>query len=137
MKKIFNNIALQDFLNILNKINTEKVIGIMGYAISRFKKQAIEQLSPYIEQKRKLLELYGQKENNGALSISKQSKNYSKFIQEFSPITNIKITIDVFQVSQKNFQSCEQLISNEKLNTFDFDILQEVFVKKQEQDKVQ
>lgn len=135
MKKTFNNYGLQQFFNILNKINAKKTI---GYAISRFKRQAAEQLAPYIEQKQKLLEQYGQKKDNGDLYISQSSENYSKFIQEFFPIANIKVTIDVFQVSQKDFQSCEQLISNEELDVNDFDLLQQIFIKKEQgQDKIQ
>ena len=134
MEKTFNNIALQQFFNILNKVNARKTI---GYAISRFKRQAAEQLAPFIEHKQKLLIQYGQKKENGDLYISQSSENYSKFMQEFLPIANIKVTIDVFQVSQKDFQDCEEIISNEELNVNDFDFLQQVFVKKQKQDKVQ
>lgn len=126
MEKIFNNVALQQVFNLLNKINAKKTI---GYAISRFKNQASRQLEPYIEQKYKLLKQYGQTDQNGNLIISQSSKDYQKFLQEFTPIANIKVKIDVFQVTQKEFQSCKELISDENLSVLDFDLLQKIFIK--------
>ena len=130
MKIKFNNITLINILEILNKFTS--VAGKLGYAISKTKKQIFQELEPFQEQRMKLFEKYGEKSGD-QLMIKENSENYQKFLDEFKPIAeDIIIELDIFQITREEFESNESLFEIKDATVDDFDLLQELFIKKQQ-----
>ena len=130
MKIKFNNITLMNILEILNKFTS--VSGKLGYAISKTKKQISQELEPFQEQRMKLFEKYGEKSGD-QLMIKENSENYQKFLDEFKPIAeDIIIELDIFQITREEFESNESLFEIKDATVDDFDLLQELFIKKQQ-----
>lgn len=131
MKIKMNNNVLIMVLNSLNKFN--HISGKMGYAISKTKKQILQELEPFQEQKKLLFEKYGvQDVETNQLKIETNSENYEKFIKQITPLLQIEIEIDVFQITQEEFEKYEELFDIPEATVEDFDLLQKLFIKKQD-----
>lgn len=131
MKIKFNNNTLSIIFQKLNKFIS--ISGKLGYAISKTKKQIIQQLEPFEEEKRKLFEKYGtQDEENYQLKIETDSENYQKFIEQIIPLLQIEVEIDIFQITREEFEKHEEMFDISEATVEDFDLLQELFIKKQD-----
>ena len=128
MKINFSNGAIIETLQVLNKFGN--VRGKLGYAISRTKKLMLEELKPFEDERNKLIQKYGEKSEDGDFVVKPNTDNYKKFIEEILPLTNeISIPIDVFQVSQEEFDNNESIFECENAAVKDFDMLSTLFVK--------
>lgn len=136
MKIKFNNVSLAETLQILNKFN--QVSGKLGYAISKTKKIITRQLEPFEEERQKLFQKYGEKdEQTGNLRIDQNSENFTKFMEQFKPLAqDIQIELDIFQITREEFEGNESLFEVKDATVNDFDLLQELFIKKT-QDKTE
>ena len=131
MKIKFNNNTLSIIFQKLNKFTS--ISGKLGYAISKTKKQISQQLEPFEEERRKLFEKYGtEDEENHQLKIETDSENYKKFIEQITPLLQIETEIDVFQITQEEFEKHEEMFDIPEATVEDFDLLQELFIKKQD-----
>lgn len=131
MKIKFNNNTLSIIFQKLNKFTS--ISGKLGYAISKTKKQMSQQLEPFEEERRKLFEKYGtEDEENHQLKIETDSENYKKFMEQITPLLQIETEIDVFQITQEEFEKHEEMFDIPEATVEDFDLLQELFIKKQD-----
>ena len=131
MKIKFNNNTLSIIFEKLNKFTS--ISGKLGYAISKTKKQIAQQLEPFEEERRKLFEKYGtQDEENHQLKIETDSENYKKFMEQITPLLQIEVEIDVFQLTREEFEKHEEMFDIPEATVEDFDLLQELFIKKQD-----
>lgn len=131
MKIKFNNNILSIIFEKLNKFTS--ISGKLGYAISKTKKQMAQQLEPFEEERRKLFEKYGtQDKESHQLKIEIDTENYKKFIDQITPILQIEVEIDVFQLTREDFEKHEEMFDIPEATVEDFDLLQELFIKKQD-----
>lgn len=121
------------FMTILNTLNKfSSVTGKLGYGISKTKKSIIQEIEPFEEQRKMLIEKYGEKnEKTDNIQIKQDSENFQKFIEELKPLLNIELEIPFWQVTQEQFESNQSLFTSEA-NVDDYDILQELFIEKEE-----
>ena len=131
MKIKFNNNTLSIIFEKLNKFTS--ISGKLGYAISKTKKQIVQQLEPFEEERRKLFEKYGtQDEETHQLKIKTDSENYQKFMDQITPLLQIEAEIDIFQLTREEFEKHEEMFDIPEATVEDFDLLQELFIKKQD-----
>ena len=121
------------FITVLNTLNKfSSVTGKLGYGISKTKKSIIQEIEPFEEQRKMLIEKYGEKnEEIGNIQIKQDSENFQKFIEELKPLLDIELEIPFWQVTQEQFESNQSLFASEA-NVDDYDILQELFIEKEE-----
>lgn len=121
------------FLNILNTLNKlTNITGKLGYAISKTRKKISQELEPFEEQQKLLIEKYGVQEESGRIVIKPQTENFKLFIQEIQPLAELPMEISFWQVSQEDFDNNESLF-NSNANVNDFDLLQEFFIIKEQE----
>lgn len=131
MKIKFNNNVLLLVLEKLKKFTL--ISGKLGYAISKTKKQMLQELQLLEDEKYKLFEKYGtEDEESHELKIKKDSENYQKFMEQITPLLQIEVEIDVFQLTKEEFEKHEEMFDIPEATVEDFDMLQELFIKKQD-----
>lgn len=131
MKIKFKNDVLYIVFQRLNKFMS--ISGKLGYAISKTKKQMSQQLELFEAERRKLFEKYGTEDKeNQQLKIEKDSENYEKFMEQMTPLFQIETEIDIFQITQEEFEKHEEMFDIPEATVEDFDLLQELFIKKQD-----
>lgn len=131
MKIKFKNDVLYVVFQKLN--NFMSISGKLGYAISKTKKQMSQELELFEAERRKLFEKYGTEDKeNQQLKVEKDSENYKKFMEQMIPLFQIETEIDVFQITQEEFEKHEEMFDIPEATVEDFDLLQELFIKKQD-----
>ena len=95
----------------------------------------MDELKPFDEQREKLIEKYGEKTENDGYAIDPESDNYKKFMDEIMPLANeIMIGIDIYQVTQEDFDNNESLFDCKEATVKDFDMINALFVNTDKQE---
>lgn len=120
----------QVFLSILNTLNKfTSITGKLGYGISKTRKNILQELEPFEEQRKILIKKYGEKnEETGEIKIDTSSENFQKFLEELKPLLEIELEISFWQITQEQFDNNESLFASEA-NVNDYDILQDLFIE--------
>lgn len=120
----------QVFLSILNTLNKfTSITGKLGYGISKTRKNILQELEPFEEQRKILIKKYGEKnEETGEIKIDTNSENFQKFLEELKPLLEIELEISFWQITQEQFDNNESLFASEA-NVNDYDILQDLFIE--------
>lgn len=122
------NAAIIEILQSLGKF--DGVSGKLGYAISRTKNNMVREIKPFEDMRDNLFRKYAEKDENGnPTSIKPNTDGFKNFIEEITPISQIAIDIDVFQISQEEFDKSDSY--SEAASVKDYDVLQ-LFIKKEE-----
>ena len=126
-----SNFTFSNMYDTLNKINS--ITGRLGYAISKTKRKIAEELIPFNEQKELLLKKYGEQDKEtGQLSITSTSQHIEQFMKQFQPVAEIILEIPFMQVTEEEFENNESLFTNKEITVQVFDLLQELFIEKEE-----
>lgn len=75
------------------------VKGVVGYKIARNLRMINEELKDYYEQKQKLFGKYG-KEKDGQMVIERDTEEFKKFMEEFSPIMDQEVNFDFRKITE-------------------------------------
>lgn len=135
MKLTTNNFTLSQILQTLSKF--DNIYGKLGYVISKTKIDITKALQPFEQQRYKLFQKYGEQDKESGQLIIKPD-SYKDFEKEFKIIAeDIQIEIDIPQVTREEVESNESLFENKNITVKDFEIIQTLFIKKQEQTKQQ
>ena len=97
----------------------------MLIAIARRKMS--EEIREYIKEKQRILEKYGQKQDNGWI-IPKDSPDMQAAIEEIMQIATYQTEVNIPQVSEEEFV---QKFQSDSLTAENYSILYEIFVKKE------
>lgn len=96
-----NNGTILEFINVLTKFQNQK--GIVGFAIAKNLKIFRAETEEVTLFRNDLIKKYGDKDENGALFITEKSENYSKFVEEYIPVLNCEVDINLFKIPRKDF----------------------------------
>lgn len=75
------------------------VKGVVGYKIARNLRMINDELKDYYEQKQKLFEKYGT-EKDGQMVIERNTEEFKKFMEEFSPIMDQEVNFDFRKITE-------------------------------------
>lgn len=75
------------------------VKGVVGYKIARNLRMINEELKDYYEQKQKLFEKYGT-EKDGQMVIERDTEEFKKFMEEFSPVMDQEVNFDFRKITE-------------------------------------
>ena len=73
--------------------------GVVGYKIARNLRMINEELKDYYEQKQRLFEKYG-KEKDGQMVIERDTDEFKKFMEEFSPVMDQEVNFDFRKIKE-------------------------------------
>ena len=121
-----NNATVMEILNVLGKF--DECEGKLSYAIHKTKRKMVTEFQDFETVRNKMIIKYGKEDENGNYSIKPGTEEYQKYMDEIIPISQDVVEIDVYQISQEDFDKSEYY--NEKASTKDYDILEALFVKK-------
>lgn len=74
--------------------------GVVGYKIARNLRMINEELRDYYEQKQKLFEKYGT-EKDGQMVIERDTDEFKKFMEEFSPVMDQEVNFDFRKITEE------------------------------------
>lgn len=101
--------------------------GFSGMLIAIARRKMSEEIREYIKEKQRILEKYGQKQDNGWI-IPKDSPDMQAAIEEIMQIATYQTEVNVPQVSEEEFV---QKFQSDSLTAENYSILYEIFVKKE------
>ena len=116
-----NNITMLAGIETMNKFPKAK--GAMGYAMSRNTRIFMQELQDFYKERDKLIQKYGTEDADGKLSIDKNSSNWVAFLQEYQPLLDIEIDVNVFQIDES------EMVILDDATKQDYDILYTILVK--------
>lgn len=99
MKKL-TNIEMSNHLMALKNISG-KVSGKLAYAVSRNMRKLANEVFEFDEIRNKLINKYGEKNDDGIFAIKIGSDSYNKFIKEISEFTDIEHEVDIYSVKSE------------------------------------
>lgn len=92
--------------NLANQLRQMKDIkGVVGLSIARNLRMIDDELQEYYQAKNDLFVKYGE-EKDGQLFINKFSDNYSKFIEEATPLENQDVEFTFRKVKEGDLIDC-------------------------------
>jgi len=124
MKVTMSNFVALNVLNDLNKFS--HITGILGYAISMTKKDILEQVRIFNDEREKLVRKYGTENEDKTISVKEDSENYKEFIKEYIPLAQANFEANIYQITQEQFDNTD--IFNEKISVGDYEWLEGLFV---------
>lgn len=101
--------------------------GFSGMHIAIARRKMSEEIREYIKEKQRILEKYGQKQDNGWI-IPKDSPDMQAAIEEIMQIATYQTEVNIPQVSEEEFV---QKFQSDSLTAENYSILYEIFVKKE------
>ena len=101
--------------------------GFSGMLIAIARRKMSEEIREYIKEKQRILEKYGQKQDNGWI-IPKDSPDKQAAIEEIMQIATYQTEVNIPQVSEEEFV---QKFQSDSLTAENYSILYEIFVKKE------
>lgn len=101
--------------------------GFPGMLIAIARRKMSEEIREYIKEKQRILEKYGQKQDNGWI-IPKDSPDMQAAIEEIMQIATYQTEVNIPQVSEEEFV---QKFQSDSLTAENYSILYEIFVKKE------
>lgn len=101
--------------------------GFPGMLIAIARRKMSEEIREYIKEKQRILEKYGQKQDNGWI-IPKDSPDKQAAIEEIMQIATYQTEVNIPQVSEEEFV---QKFQSDSLTAENYSILYEIFVKKE------
>lgn len=101
--------------------------GFSGMLIAIARRKMSEEIREYIKEKQRILEKYGQKQDNGWI-IPKDSPDMQAAIEEIMQIATYQTEVNIPQVSEEEFV---QKFQSDSLTAENYSILYEIFVKKE------
>ena len=101
--------------------------GLPGMLIAIARRKMSEEIREYIKEKQRILEKYGQKQDNGWI-IPKDSPDKQAAIEEIMQIATYQTEVNIPQVSEEEFV---QKFQSDSLTAENYSILYEIFVKKE------
>lgn len=113
-------------IDILNKYQTVK--RRLGLMISRTKKNLLDEIQIFNQEKDKLIKEYGKQGSDGNFSISKDDANFEEFNTELNTLADTTFEAEIYQVSQQDFDD-SKVYEDDNLSSKDFDFLLQFFVE--------
>ncbi len=101
--------------------------GFSGMLIAIARRKMSEEIREYIKEKQRIIEKYGQKQDNGWI-IPKDSPNMQAAVEEIMQIATYQTEVSIPQVSEEEFV---QKFQSDSLTAENYSILYEIFVKKE------
>lgn len=101
--------------------------GFSGMLIAIARRKMSEEIREYIKEKQRILEKYGQKQDNGWI-IPKDSPYMQAAVEEIMQIATYQTEVNIPQVSEEEFV---QKFQSDSLTAENYSILYEIFVKKE------
>lgn len=101
--------------------------GFSGMLIAIARRKMSEEIREYIKEKQRILEKYGQKQDNGWI-IPKDSPDMQAAVEEIMQIATYQTEVNIPQVSEEEFV---QKFQSDSLTAENYSILYEIFVKKE------
>lgn len=101
--------------------------GFPGMLIAIARRKMSEEIREYIKEKQRILEKYGQKQDNGWI-IPEGSPDKQAAIEEIMQIATYQTEVNIPQVSEEEFV---QKFQSDSLTAENYSILYEIFVKKE------
>ncbi len=108
-----HQIKLQDLPNIINNLNTmaEKDISIkLSYKLSKLNKKLQEEQKNYEEQNIKIINKYGERDENGELKVDQKSNSIpiimdkiQDFQKEMTELNELEFEVDFVPISIEDF----------------------------------
>lgn len=138
MKNNTMKITMSNFvaLNILNDLNKySHITGILGYAISRTKKNILDEVKVFNDEREKLVRKYGTENEDKTISVKEDSENYREFIKEYIPLAQATFETEIYLVTQEEYDNSE--VYNEKLSVSDYEWLESLFIDHREEEPVE
>ena len=123
-----NNATLMELINVLNKFN--ECDGKLSYAIHKTKRKMMAEFEDFESVRNQLILKYGTEDENGNYTIQQGTDAYKKYLDEIIPVSQDVVDIDVYQITQEEFDNSNYY--NEKATTRDYDVLESLFVKREE-----
>lgn len=91
------NYEMSNCLSYLTEI-APKVTGKLAYAIARNIRKIRNECVEFEKIRIELIQKYGQEDNDGNISVSRNSENYAKFLEELEVYSNITHEVDIFKI---------------------------------------
>lgn len=123
--KISNNNIIA-IINLINKC-ADNVTGKTAYAMLRNRQKLVAELKPFEEAREQLIKRYGSVDESGNMKLNCEpgSDDYTQFITELTELFNINIDIDLYQISEDEFN----LEFTDDLKLSEYDLLHRIIVK--------
>lgn len=131
MKIKLNNATLVDIMGTLSKFDNAS--GKLSYAIHKTKRKLADDVKDFEDIRNKLIVKYGDENEDGTYTIHKDTEAYNKYINEIIPISEELVEVELYQITREEFDNSDYY--NEKASTKDYDILEVLFVKKDESEE--
>ena len=119
------NEKILQYIDALEKC--KNATGFSGMLIAIARRKMSEEIREYIKEKQRILEKYGQKQDNGWI-IPKDSPDMQAAIEEIMQIATYQTEVSIPQVSEEEFV---QKFQSDSLTAENYSILYEIFVKKE------
>ena len=116
-----NNITMLAGIETMNKF--PNATGKIAYAMSRNIRIFSQELQDFYKEKERLVKKYGTEDEDGNISIDKNSSNWVAFLQEYQPLLDIEIDVDVFQIDASEMPELEGATLS------DYNILNSILIK--------
>lgn len=116
-----NNITMLAAIETMSKF--PNATGKIAYAMSRNIRIFNQELQDFYNEKNKLVKIYGTEDADGNISIDKNSSNWIAFLQEYQPLLDIEIDVDVFQIDASEMPELEGATLS------DYNILNSILIK--------
>lgn len=119
------NEKISQYIAALEKC--KNATGFSGMLIAIARRKMSEEIREYIKEKQRIIEKYGQKQDNGWI-IPKDSPDMQAAIEEIMQIATYQTEVNIPQVSEEEFV---QKFQSDSLTAENYSILYEIFVKKE------
>ena len=120
--KIANEILLKIKVLLSQQIEAK---GKASYAISKNLRKINQEIAAYEEFRNSLVSKYGEETENGGHTISMTSEHWSDFIDELTPVANESTEIEVYHLSDSDFDN----IFCESWTPADYDLIYQLLVE--------
>ena len=131
MKIKMTNSSIGDVLNVLMKFDNCE--GKLSYAIHKTKRKLINEYKDFEEIRNNLIRKYGEKdEETGNYLIRQDSEGFQKYKEEIMPISQDIVEVEIHQITQEEFDNSDYY--NENVSTKEYDLLEALFVKREDEE---
>ena len=121
---LIKNGRLANSIDVLNKLTTMDLNIKVSYVVAKNISKIDKELEIYNKEKSKLIEKYGEKDEDGKLKIREDSKiniidieNWNKDIRELNEIEN---EIDIHKINEEDLFKCNCNITPGELMLIDY-----------------
>lgn len=120
------NAAIYDIIGAISKFNNAK--GKTAFILFRTLRKLQEEIQDCDEQKNKLIQKYGKKDDEGFIISREDTEATKKFMNEFTPILFYQIDVDIPRLTEEDFDELENVDAPET-NMMDYNIIYNFLVK--------